>query len=217
MNLHPAILVLLTGLGAYVIGSTPTGMIIGRLKGVDPRREGSGNIGATNIARILGRRWGYICFVLDVAKGMLPVILVGIVFDGSSLVLYQWAYIAAGMGAVLGHVFTFWLAFRGGKGVATALGVVIGIFPYFTWPGLTALAIWVVVTLVWRYVSLGSIIAALCFAPLFVIMNFNQLCELWPLGTFASAVVILILVKHRTNIRRLLSGTENKIGSKASR
>ena len=219
MNLHPAILLSLIGLGAYVVGATPWGMIIGSLKGIDPRRAGSGNIGATNIARILGRRWGYACFALDLAKGLVPVLVVGIWVDESahSLVLKQWAWILAGMGAVLGHIFTFWLGFRGGKGVATALGVVIGIFPYFTWPGLIAFGIWIVVTLTLRYVSLGSIVAAVSFVPLFVIMNRQQLTELWPLGAFAAVVMVLIIVKHRANIRRLIAGTENKIGNKAGK
>lgn len=201
-------------LAAYVIGSTPFGVIMGRLKGVDLRRTGSGNVGATNVGRVLGRKWGYLCFLLDMGKGLActlsAVMLVRPSMAGPTP-LEQTAWLLAGLGAVLGHVFSFWLGGRGGKGVATALGVVLGIYPFFTLAGLTAFAIWIAVTLITRYVSAGSIVASSSFLVLFAGFNWPP-TGLWPLGAFATAVMALIIVRHRQNIRRLLNGTENKIG-----
>jgi len=201
---------------AYVIGSTPFGVLIARTRGVDLRKVGSGNVGATNVARALGRRWGYLCFLLDMLKGLVPTLVV-VALTGPTLgepdYYTQGLWLAAGCGTILGHVFSFWLRFRGGKGVATALGVVVGIYPYFTWAGLIALGVWIAVTLASRYVSLGSIVAAVVFVPAFLALNWPP-GPMLPLLVFAAAMVVLILVRHRTNIRRLLAGTENKIGGK---
>jgi glycerol-3-phosphate acyltransferase PlsY len=203
-------------LAAYVVGATPVGVLLARAHGVDLRRVGSGNVGATNVGRVLGRRWGYLCFVLDVLKGLLPTAAaVALVRPAAGQVpspAQQAAWLAVGLAAVLGHVFSFYLRFRGGKGVATALGVVLGIYPYFTTAGLVALGLWVAVTLTSRYVSLGSIVAAVGFVPLLAAFNYRTIGRLWPLLAFAAAVAVLILIRHRSNIRRLLSGTENKIG-----
>jgi len=117
------------------------------------------------------------------------------------------------MGAIAGHVLSFYLRFRGGKGVATSLGVILGIYPYFTWAALAVLGLWVVVTLISRYVSLGSIVAAAAFVPLFVAFNLGSLGKVWPMGAFAAVMVALIVYRHRGNIRRLLAGKENKIGT----
>jgi glycerol-3-phosphate acyltransferase PlsY len=211
---NPIILLAVFPLIAYLIGATPFGMIIGVHKGVDLRLHGSGNVGATNVGRVLGRRWGYLCFFLDVAKGLIPVALAGAVLrpaEGVPTLLHQAAWLGVGLGAILGHVFTFWLGFKGGKGVATALGVVLGFSPYFTGSGLIALAIWIAVTLASRYVSLGSVVAAAAFLPTFVAFNYGRLAEIWPFCAFAAAMVVLVIVRHRSNIRRLLTGTENKV------
>ena len=211
----PVILLVVLPLGAYVIGSTPFGVLIARSRGVDLRKVGSGNVGATNVARAVGRKWGYLCFALDVGKGLVPVLVVGLLLRGDArfpTLIHQAGWLAVGFGAIAGHVFSFYLRFRGGKGVATALGVVLGIFPYFTWAGMSALGLWVVVTLTTRYVSLGSIAAAIAFLPLFAAFNWPP-TGLWPLGIFAAAMAVLIVIRHRRNIRRLLSGTENKIGT----
>ena len=212
----PVILLIVLPPAAYVVGSTPFGVLIARARGVDIRSLGSGNVGATNVGRVVGRAWGCICFLLDVAKGLGPVLAAGVILrrlDGFPTRLHQGVWLATGCGAILGHVFSFWLKFRGGKGVATALGVVLGIFPYFTWPGLAALGVWVATTLLFRYVSLGSIVAAVAFGPLFAAFNWPP-TRYWPLGLFAAAMAALILIRHRGNIRRLLSGTENRIGRK---
>jgi acyl phosphate:glycerol-3-phosphate acyltransferase len=212
----------LAPLVAYVIGATPFAWIIARLKGVDLRSVGSGNIGATNVTRAIGRGFGYLCFFLDMGKGLLPTLAMGAwLVPGSHIPspAVQAIWLGTGVAAVLGHVFPFWLKFRGGKGVATSLGVVLGVFPYFTIAGLLAFALWVAVTLISRYVSLGSIVAAAMFIPLFVAWNAWRLGlpavgQLWPMIAFAALVAALILIRHRGNLARLLAGTENKIGQR---
>lgn len=207
---------------AYLLGSVPFGLLIARAHGKDLRAIGSGNIGATNVARALGRKWAYICFALDVLKGLVPMLAVpmaGLAGERSGPAgLALWMLV--GCAAVLGHIFPIYLRFKGGKGVATSLGVVLGLWPYFTLCGAAAFAIWGVCVLLWRYVSLASIIAALTF-PLFLMgaiaavdaWTFEQL---WPLQAAASLMSLLVIVRHRENIKRLLQGTENKIESKQS-
>jgi len=215
---NPWILFALLPAAAYVIGSTPVGVIIAHFHNEDLRAKGSGNVGATNVGRVIGRKWGFFCFYLDVAKGLVPVLVASMLVCGESSALptatQQASMLSVAFGAIAGHVFSFWLKFRGGKGVATSLGVVLGVFPYFTYPGLCAFAIWIAVTLISRYVSLGSIVAAAAFVALFAAFNFAHIAALWPLGTFAAVMAALIIVRHRTNITRLLAGTENKIGVK---
>lgn len=213
---NAAFLLIVFPLAGYGIGSIPFGVILARLHGVDLAKVGSGNVGATNVGRSLGRKWGYLCFVLDVAKALVPVLLAGALLrsrPGFPTHVHQVAWLGVGVGVVLGHVFSVFLRFRGGKGVACSLGVVLGIWPYFTWAGLAALGVWVVVTLLSRYVSLGSVVAAVAFVPLVVAFNSRHLGEVTILLPFAGAIVVLILVRHRANIRRLLAGTENRIGA----
>ncbi len=214
----PWILFVALPVAAYLIGSTPFGVIIARLHNVDLRSKGSGNVGATNVGRVIGAKWGLICFALDVAKGLAPVLIAVFLVRGGSGELptaaQQGSLLGVAFGAIAGHVFSFWLKFRGGKGVATSLGVVLGVFPYFTYPGLCAFGVWIAVTAISRYVSLGSIVAAAAFVGLFAAFNAADLAALWPLGTFAAAMAALIIIRHRTNITRLLAGTESKIGAK---
>ncbi len=226
---NPVIWFTLLPLAGYFVGSIPFGVIIARMHGVDIRKVGSGNVGATNVGRVLGRRWGYICFLLDLAKGFLPTALAGVLIgtirlDKSFLIVLngdnlptstqQGAWLAVGCAAISGHIFNIWLKFRGGKGVATSLGVGLGVFPYFTLPGLVAFGLWIVVTGISRYVSLGSIIGCSMFMPIFISMHYRQVGQLWLFTIFAAMIVVLVNVTHRANIRRLLSGRENKIGSK---
>ena len=219
MSEHSILFFVLFPLAAYVMGSVPFGVLIARAHGVDLRKVGSGNVGATNVGRTLGRKWGYLCFLLDVLKGLAPVLTAGLLLrrqEGFPSELHQVAWLSVAFAAVLGHVFSIFLKFRGGKGVATSLGVVLGVFPYFTWPGLTAFGLWIVVTLISRYVSVGSIVAAVAFLPLFAAFNWSRVTKLWPLGAFAASVVLLILLRHRGNVRRLLAGEESRIGRKSS-
>ncbi len=218
MTENPLILLIVMPLAAYVLGSTPFGVLLAKANGVDLRKVGSGNVGATNVARAIGRKWGYLCFLLDMGKGLAAVLLAGWFLrrlEGFPALAHQASWLGVGCGVIVGHVFSFYLRFRGGKGVATALGVVVGIYPFFTFAGLAALGVWIVVTLASRYVSLGSVSAAVAFLPLFVVFNWPVL-HVWPLGVFAAVMVALILLRHRENIRRLLSGTENRIGSRSS-
>ena len=217
MEPSPAILFGALPLGAYFVGSIPFGVMIARAKGIDLRARGSGNVGATNVGRVVGRGWGYLCFVLDVAKGLVPVLLVGMYLrQGGELTAYRQAgWLAVALGAIGGHVFSFWLGFRGGKGVATSLGVLLGVYPYFTFAGLAALGLWCVVVLCWRYVSLASIAAAGAFPLIFLAacgLGRWPIRQLWPLLAFAVAMAALVIARHRGNIARLLAGTENKIG-----
>ena len=204
--------------GAYLIGSIPFGVIIARARGVDLRTKGSGNIGATNVGRVLGPPWGYLCFVLDTLKGFGPVLAAGLYLrrPGELPSLESQAvWLTVAFGVIAGHIFSVYLRFRGGKGVATSLGALLGFFPYFTWAGLAALGIWIAVVLIWRYVSLASIAAAGAFPVLFVgasALGGEPVGRLWPLLAFAVAMATLIIARHHSNIARLLAGTENKIG-----
>lgn len=200
-------------LAGYLVGSVPFGVIIARARGINLRNVGSGNVGATNVARALGRKWGYACFFLDMFKGLAPVLAAGALLrglEGFPSPAHQAAWLAAGFGTIAGHIFPVWLKFHGGKGVATALGVVLGIYPYFTFPGLCAFALWAVLVLAWRYISLGSITAAAAFVPLFVAFN-RPVADYWPLLAFAAAMAALIITRHRQNIARLAKGNESKI------
>lgn len=213
---NPLIMFTLLPAIGYLAGSIPFGIIIAKLHGKDLRSSGSGNVGATNVGRVVGRKWGYICFLLDVLKGAIPTAVTGWLIGAHGnvpTIMQQGVWLCVGAGCVFGHVFNIWLKFRGGKGVATSLGVLLGIFPYFTYPGLCAFALWIIVTLVTRYVSAGSIVAAAAFFPTFVIINFGNVNQLRLLGIFAVVMALLIIIKHTGNIRRLLRGTENKIRS----
>jgi glycerol-3-phosphate acyltransferase PlsY len=223
---NPYILLIVFPLAAYVVGSTPFGPIIARFRGVNLREHGSGNVGATNVGRTLGRRWGMLCFALDVLKGLGPVLLARLLgpevqAGAAPSLISQFAWLAVGFGAILGHVMSFWLGFRGGKGVATSLGVVLGVFPYFTFAGLVAFGVWIAVVLATRYVSLASIIAAGAFVALFVVINLLVLGltprDLWPMGSFAGAMAMLIIYLHRGNIKRLIAGTESKVNIRKSK
>jgi len=203
---------------AYFVGSIPFGWLLTKaLKGVDLRTLGSGNIGATNAGRILGKKWGIIVLALDAAKGLLPVLLlpqaVGDLFSANSNSPTNGHLpVVAGMAAILGHMFPCWLAFRGGKGVATALGVVSCLAPYGT---LAAFAVFLLTFAITRIVSLGSILAAVTFALFQMVwlqpapFSGNQ----WSLGVFSLAIPLLVILRHRANLLRLVRGEEAKFRS----
>ena len=208
-------------IGAYLLGSIPFGLLIAKAHGKDLRSIGSGNIGATNVSRALGRKWAYLCFVLDVLKGMVPMLVTLSLARGSSsesqnekvILLLLW--LVVGCAAILGHIFPIYVKFRGGKGVATSFGVALGLWPYYTICASFAIAIWVVVVLIWRYVSLASISASIAF-PLVLILSIILKADwdfgtLWPLLTAAVAIPVMVIIRHRENIKRLLAGTESKI------
>jgi glycerol-3-phosphate acyltransferase PlsY len=203
-------------ISAYLLGSVPFGVIIAKTHGKDLRSIGSGNIGATNVARALGRRWAYFCFLLDVLKGLIPMVAVRALIEmpGPTPGLLS-LWLLVGFAAISGHIFPICLKFKGGKGVATSLGVALGLWPYYTICAAVAFAIWAVVTLVWRYISLASIIASISF-PLVLVLAIVlrpgwDFANLWPLLIAATAIPLMVIVRHRENIKRLMTGTENKV------
>jgi glycerol-3-phosphate acyltransferase PlsY len=205
--------------GAYLLGAVPFAFLIARAHGRDLRTIGSGNIGATNLARALGRPWGYLCFALDVLKGLVPMVLAGALLVTPSSPAHLALWLAVGSAAILGHVFPIYLGFKGGKGVATSFGVALGLWPYFTICALIALLVWLAVVLVWRYVSLASICAALAF-PVSLALGICAVpgwsaAHLWPLLVAATLIPLLVILRHRENIQRLRAGTESKIRRKS--
>jgi glycerol-3-phosphate acyltransferase PlsY len=212
-------------IGAYLLGSIPFGLLIARAHGKDLRSIGSGNIGATNVSRALGRKWAYICFLLDTLKGLVPM-LTAMVFtrttqdSGAINQRVVWLWLAVGCAAILGHIFPIYIKFRGGKGVATSFGVALGLWPYYTICALAAGVIWVAVALVWRHVSLASIAASIAFPVVFILATILvpgwNFANLWPLLLAATAIPIMVIVRHRENIKRLIAGTESKILQKRS-
>ena len=182
----------------YLAGSVPSGLLLGRRAGIDVRRHGSGNIGATNVARSAGTLLGLATLVADAAKGALPVLLAR-ALDGRPAVA-----IAAGVAAFVGHVFPITLRFAGGKGVATALGVLVTIAPLAL---LCALVVFALTFLLTRYVSLASILAAIAAPVAIAALGY-------PRSTLAAGVVMsaIIAVRHRENVARLRTGTEPRFG-----
>jgi acyl-phosphate glycerol 3-phosphate acyltransferase len=193
---------LLAPLAGYLIGSIPFGYLVARARGVDIFHQGSGNIGATNVGRVLGRRFGVLVFVLDVAKGALPVLGTQL-FDTAEA--RGWLGVLAGLAAFLGHLFPLYLGMRGGKGVATGTGVALMLVPG---PTLAALGVWILAVLATRYVSVASILAAITLATTQVAASNN-----WsdPRTLFCLLAAVLVIVKHRSNISRLAEGRENQL------
>ncbi|MDW8266203.1 MAG: glycerol-3-phosphate 1-O-acyltransferase PlsY [Gemmataceae bacterium] len=197
---------------AYLLGAIPFGYLVARARGVDIFRHGSGNIGATNVGRVLGRRFGLLVFVLDFAKGAVPVAgagwLGGRLADAGSLDV-DGLRIAAGLSAFIGHLFPIYLGFRGGKGVATGAGVVTVLLPG---PTLAAFLAWLAVVCSFRYVSLASLTAALvlCLAR-FALTPDAFASEHRTLTVFCLVAVGLVAWRHHSNVRRLRLGTENRL------
>lgn len=196
-----------TALGAYLVGSIPTGVLLARLKGVDVRATGSGNIGATNVARSAGKGLGLATLVLDAAKGALPVLAAdAFALAGGDPAVARYAPLVAALGAVAGHVFPITLGFRGGKGVATALGALAALAPGSLVLPLLAFAIAFGLS---RWVSLGSICAAMA-AP------FGSMLAGYPflVTVTITSMALLILLRHRDNMKRIRAGTEPKFGQR---
>lgn len=194
---------------AYLVGSFPTSIVVGRMvKGIDIRDYGSKNAGGTNVFRVLGWKPGVFVAVVDVAKGMLATILIAKIRIDPINLDYALVQIIAGLSAVLGHIWTVLAKFKGGKGVATAAGMLIALYP---WAALICFVIFVTMVLITRYVSVGSLTAAAALP--FVLIVLNRLFENdvpRSLFIFSWFVGGLIFYTHRSNIRRLLHGTENR-------
>jgi glycerol-3-phosphate acyltransferase PlsY len=203
----PGLAVTLSVAGGYLCGSLPWGLWLGRwLRGVDVRTVGSGNLGATNVYRSLGRGIGIATLVLDMAKGALPVWLIpGSAIGGAFPGGPTWCGIAVGAAAVLGHVWTFLASFRGGKGVATAGGVVLALDPVAM---VICLAVFVILVALTRYISLGSIAAAAAF-PVAIALE-PQRGVRHPLFWLGLVLAAVLIWRHRTNLGRLRRGEERR-------
>ena len=201
----------------YFLGSIPFGLIIGKINGINIREHGSGNIGATNVLRTLGKKWGITCFTLDFLKGFLPVFFLGKyaqsmeAFAPDAYRLQVLAVICI-LCTVFGHIFSLWIKFKGGKGIATSAGAIIAVHPIGV---LVVLVVWFVIFKASGYVSLASIIAA-CVLP------FSSLAENYlnkqplmnPVIYMLFFIAVMVTVKHRSNIRRLMDGTESSFKNK---
>ena len=221
---------------AYFIGSIPFGFLLAKSRGVDIRKHGSGNIGATNVGRVLGKRLGLLCFALDVMKGLGPSVAAGIVMgviarpDLPPTTVLMW--LAVPVFAIGGHMFPVWLGFRGGKGVATGLGALAGIFPVLTAAAVTALIVWLVSVKVTRYVGVSSCLAA-AVMPIAALASRiatayqrrasgepfsmqDAVFSAWPYLLVTGLLALVVIYKHRGNLQRTLAGTEMKIGQRVT-
>jgi len=203
-------------LAAYLLGGVPFGLIIGKLKGVDIREHGSRNIGATNAGRVLGKRYFFLVTFLDAAKGAIACGFGKMAEPGSGADLMLFA----GLGALLGHFFSPYLKFRGGKGVATGLGVVISVASTpDTWlpiPAFCGLGVFILLVLITRTISIGSVLAVISLPGWYALFAGEKLLSVPYAGRFAffCVMAVLMVAKHRSNIVRIAQGAEPKIGSK---
>jgi len=220
---------------SYLLGSIPFGYLVGRARGMDIRKQGSGNIGATNVMRLLGKRAGYTVLACDALKGIiavivgkyiadhhsLPVSQAQTIFEGVDQVIRHTTYIVrlpeaigaitAAIVCIIGHNFPVWLGFKGGKGMATSAGVLIAMMPE---TAIGCMIVWAIVFLLTRYVSLASIAAAIALPLITMLLLMSGLLHGWPYLYFAIAAGILAVWRHRSNIVRLLNGTENRFVKK---
>lgn len=227
---------------AYLVGSIPFSYLIGRARGIDIRAHGSGNPGATNLGRVLGGRFFVAGFALDMTKGLTPTLLTGWLLGTLGTMRVEgadaWIWLGVMGAAVLGHMFTPWLGFKGGKGVATGLGAMLGIMPAMTVPAVGALVVFGVTLMLWRMVGVASPVAAASL-PLWVHLTFAQYETVQerriastprydetpagvvddmvpnhalPFFVVAIALALLVIVRHRRNLARALRGREPKIG-----
>ncbi len=197
-----AILKIITIVIAYLLGAVPFGLFFSSLfSGIDVRSVGSGNIGATNVLRAAGKKAAILTLLADALKGLLPVLAVRALFQDDYMT------VLTGAAAILGHNFPVYLRFKGGKGVATSFGVVLAVSP---WIGLASLLTWLAAAAAWRYSSLSALIAY----TLYPVLTFLFHPGSRPLGLLSLFVSGMIYYRHRDNIKRLLAGTESKIGEK---
>jgi glycerol-3-phosphate acyltransferase PlsY len=182
----------------FLLGSFPTGVVVARVKGVDLRKVGSGNIGTTNVGRALGRRWAALVLLVDGGKGALPVLLAAWLFN------LAWLPAAAGLVAVLGQVFSVFLKGRGGKGVATSLGAGLALAPV---PALCCAAVWVALFAAFRIASVASLTAVASLATFLWLFHAGSVANL----VFSAATTVLVFWRHKDNIRRLARGGELRV------
>ena len=222
---------LVAALVAFACGSIPFGPIVARLRGIDLRTVGSGNIGATNVGRALGWKWGVLVYVLDAIKGAAPVLaagaMAGILGKPADEVAPadMWWWLLMPIASVLGHMFSPFVGFKGGKGVATGSGAMLAVYPVLTAPLLVAIGLWAVLLAVTRYMSVASIAAAGAIPATVAALALLRtgagtpdgelpIAHAVPALVVTGVVAALVIAKHRSNIERLLAGTEHRLGSK---
>lgn len=200
---------------SYTFGAIPFGFIIGKAKGIDIREHGSKNIGSTNVTRTLGKRWGILCFILDFLKGFLPSFIAIFILPKHLGITGNYAdicIILAIIGSFIGHIFPIYLKFKGGKGVATGAGSLLALTPLAVVIGLVG---WVIIYKISRYVSLASIMAAVIVA---VMTNILSIFSIYPISVtlqiFVAIISLIAIIKHKSNIVRLMNGTENRFEKK---
>jgi acyl phosphate:glycerol-3-phosphate acyltransferase len=215
-------------IASFLSGSIPFSLLVGLAKGTDIRKVGSGNVGATNLGRALGPKYFFVGFGLDMLKGLLPVLLTAASFGtlGSwSPPLWATSWLLGCIVAcVLGHIYSPWIGLKGGKGVATTFGAVLGLFPLYTWTALVGLVVFLIALAIWRYISASSILAGIAMSFATVVLSLRgggwrpesltQPSALLLMGVM-TAIASLVIYKHRTNIARLRAGTEPKVGQRA--
>jgi glycerol-3-phosphate acyltransferase PlsY len=209
-------------LAAYIAGSLPFGFWISKCLGVDIRNQGSGNIGATNVLRTLGRKVGITVLILDISKGFLPVLI------GSRIIFKQLPdsmldredimgtiYVLLAIGTILGHNYTFWLGFKGGKGIATSAGAIMSFLPEVL---MGSTLVWILIFFLSRYVAIASIAAAFSIPILTASLDHNYLFpdlnSSWPVISFGIIAAIMAVWRHRSNIQRLIKGEEDRFERK---
>ncbi|MCL4456594.1 MAG: glycerol-3-phosphate 1-O-acyltransferase PlsY [Nitrospirae bacterium] len=189
-------------IASFIIGSIPTGLLIAKTKGIDLRKIGSGNIGATNVMRAVGKEAALLTLLGDIGKGIIPIVIVRLVSPGF---LYE---AAAGLSAIMGHNFSIFLKFKGGKGVATSLGVLAAFSPHV---GLFTAMLWLMTAKWTRYSSLSALVAFGLLPFSFYLIDYSRQNII-----FGAIIAFLIFIRHAANIKRLIQGTESKIGQKAN-
>jgi acyl phosphate:glycerol-3-phosphate acyltransferase len=209
-------------IGAYLVGSFPTAHLLAKSRGVDLGSVGSKSYGATNLGRTLGKPWGIACFLLDATKGAIPVVAAGALLGtlgarpGGLSVESAWCWLATAAGAIVGHTLSPWIGFRGGKGVATGFGAFAAMWPVLTVPALLALVVWTVLVLVFRMVSLASMVAAVVVPCAVAVTAFagagvEGVRAVVPFLAASGVVAAFVVFKHRSNIARIRAGTESKV------
>ena len=207
---------------AYLVGSVPTAHLLARTRGIDLGTVGSKSYGATNLGRTLGKPWGIACFLLDSLKGAVPVLASGWLLGalgaapGGVSAETAWCWLAVGASAIVGHTLSPWIGFKGGKGVATGFGALAAMWPVLTLPAALALVVWAVLVLLFRMVSLASMVAAVV-VPCAVLVaalsasGADGVRAVVPFLAASSLIAAFVVFKHRSNIARIRAGTENKV------
>ena len=209
---------------AFLSGSVPFGVIIARRQGVDIRQVGSGNPGSTNVGRVLGKRFGICCFLLDALKGAAPVLVSGWLGGLLGMAIPStdaaWGWLLVAVCAILGHCFSPWIGFRGGKGVATGFGAVLAMWPVLTVPALAAFLVWAITLGLTRYMSLASVVGGIVLPSTVVAMALGgedgSLQASLPFLIVTGAIATFVVFRHRKNLMRIRTGAEPRVGRKTS-